>query len=201
MKILLTITIILLGLGLGLGLVAWNLYGGISKYDAPTQQSNVDFYSLSCKTLSGEDFSFEQLRGKRVLIVNTASKCGFTPQYKELQELHETYGGESFVILGFPCNDFGKQEPGSSEEIKTFCQKNYGVEFTMMEKVSVKGEAMSEVYVWLNNKTSNGVSDHHVRWNFHKFLIDENGHLSASLKSGVKPLSQDITDFASGKPL
>jgi glutathione peroxidase len=197
MKILITTTIVLLGLGL----VAWNLYGGISKYDTPSEQSNVDFYSLSCKTLEGEDFSFEQLRGKRVLIVNTASKCGFTPQYKELQELHETYGGESFVILGFPCNDFGKQEPGSSEKIKTFCQKNYGVEFAMMEKVSVKGEAMSEVYVWLNHKTSNGVSDHHVRWNFHKFLIDENGHLSASLKSGVKPLSQDITDFASGKPL
>ena len=186
---------------LGLGLVAWNFYSGVSTYPSTTEQSNVDFYSLSCKTLEGEEFSFEQLRGKRVLIVNTASKCGFTPQYEELQKLHETYGGESFVILGFPCNDFGKQEPGSSVEIGAFCQKNFGVEFAMMEKVSVKGKEMSEVYVWLNNKTSNGVSDHHVRWNFHKFLIDENGHLSASLKSGVKPLSQDITDFASGKSL
>ncbi len=184
---------------LGLGLVAWNFYGGISKYDTNTEQSDVDFYSLSCKTLEGEDFSFEQLRGKRVLVVNTASKCGFTPQYEELQKLHETYGGESFVILGFPCNDFGRQEPGTSVEIGSFCQKNYGVEFKMMEKVSVKGKDMSEVYVWLNNKSSNGVADHSVRWNFHKFLIDEKGRLMASLKSGVKPLSKDITDFASGK--
>tara|TARA_B100000780_G_scaffold278253_1_gene251181 strand:- start:1987 stop:2580 length:594 start_codon:yes stop_codon:yes gene_type:complete len=184
---------------LGLGLVAWNFYGGISKYDTNTEQSDVDFYSLSCKTLEGEDFSFEQLRGKRVLVVNTASKCGFTPQYEELQKLHETYGGESFVILGFPCNDFGRQEPGTSVEIGSFCQKNYGVEFEMMEKVSVKGKDMSEVYVWLNNKSSNGVADHSVRWNFHKFLIDEKGRLMASLKSGVKPLSKDITDFASGK--
>lgn len=184
---------------LGLGLVAWNFYGGISKYDTNTEQPDVDFYSLSCKTLAGEDFSFEQLRGKRVLVVNTASKCGFTPQYEELQKLHETYGGESFVILGFPCNDFGRQEPGTSVEIGSFCQKNYGVEFEMMEKVSVKGKDMSEVYVWLNNKSSNGVADHSVRWNFHKFLIDEKGRLMASLKSGVKPLSKDITDFASGK--
>ena len=184
---------------LGLGLVAWNFYGGISKYDTNTEQSDVDFYSLSCKTLEGEDFSFEQLRGKRVLVVNTASKCGFTPQYEELQKLHETYGGESFVILGFPCNDFGRQEPGTSVEIGSFCQKNYGVEFEMMEKVSVKGKDLSEVYVWLNNKSSNGVADHSVRWNFHKFLIDEKGRLMASLKSGVKPLSKDITDFASGK--
>lgn len=186
---------------LGLGLVAWNFYSGVSTYPSTTEQSNVDFYSLSCNTLEGEEFSFEQLRGKRVLIVNTASKCGFTPQYEELQKLHETYGGESFVILGFPCNDFGKQEPGSSVEIGAFCQKNFGVEFTMMEKVSVKGKEMSEVYVWLNNKSSNGVADHNVRWNFHKFLIDETGHLSASLKSGVNPLSKNITDFANGKSL
>ena len=197
MTILFSTAIILLGLGL----VAWNFYGGISKYPATTEQSDVDFYSLSSKTLEGEEFSFEQLRGKRVLIVNTASKCGFTPQYEELQKLHETFGGESFVILGFPCNDFGKQEPGTSVEIGTFCQKNFGVEFTMMEKVSVKGKGMSDVYVWLSNKTSNGVADHNVRWNFHKFLIDEKGHLSASLKSGVKPLSKEITGFANGESL
>ena len=102
-------------------------------------------------------------------------------------------------VIGIPCNQFGSQEPGSPSEIQSFCQKNYGVEFEMMEKVSVKGKDMSEVYVWLNNKSSNGVADHSVRWNFHKFLIDEKGRLMASLKSGVKPLSKDITDFASGK--
>ena len=195
--ILFTIAITLLGLCL----VAWNVYSGITKYTSTESASPVDFYSLNCSTLKGDDYSFENLRGKRVLIVNTASECGFTPQYKELQKLHETYGGDSFVILGFPCNDFGNQEAGSSKDIGAFCQKNFGVEFLMMEKVKVKGDGVSDVYVWLNNKTSNGVANHNVKWNFHKFLIDENGKLHASLRSGVKPLSKEISDFASGTTL
>lgn len=160
-------------------------------------QSN-NFYELSATTLEGEAFPFENLRGKRVMIVNTASKCGFTPQYAELEALNQAHGGDDFVILGFPCNDFGNQEPGSAEEIATFCQRNYGVTFTMMEKVHVKGDDTHPVYKWLTSGDLNGVDNHRVGWNFHKFLIDENGHLVASLRSGVGPDSKEVVSFASG---
>lgn len=156
------------------------------------------FYDLEASTLEGAPFSFESLRGKRVLIVNTASKCGFTPQYAELEALHESHAGENFVILGFPCNDFGRQEPGSAEEIAEFCSRNYGVSFEMMEKVHVKGEDQHPVYAWLTSQELNGEDDHKVGWNFHKFLVDENGNLVASLRSGVGPGSEEIVRFASG---
>jgi glutathione peroxidase len=162
-------------------------------------KSSVDFYSLSCKTLDGNDFQFEQLKGKRVLIVNTASKCGFTKQYEGLQNLHDTYSGDDFVILGFPCNDFGNQESGSEKEIGAFCSANFGVEFQMMEKVKVKGKEKHPVYVWLTSEEENGVSNHSVKWNFHKFAIDNQGHLVGSMRSGVKPSDKEITDFAAGK--
>ena len=179
-----------------LALAGWTMFKGGTAYTP--SESNTDFYSLSCKTIEGNDYDFNQLKGKRVLIVNTASECGFTPQYKGLQKLHEQYG-ESLTIIGFPCNDFGNQESGSSEEINSFCSKNYGVSFQMMEKVSIKGDAPHPVYVWLLNKSENGVADHTVRWNFHKFLIDENGSLVGSYKSGVKPTDNQIISFASGK--
>ncbi|PCJ81308.1 MAG: glutathione peroxidase [Bacteroidetes bacterium] len=181
----------------GLGLIAWNSYAGIKIFQP--SEGSVDFYSLSARTIDGKEFQFEQLRGKRVLIVNTASECGFTPQYKGLQKLHEMYGGDDFVILGFPCNDFGNQESGSSDEIVSFCSKNYGVEFQIMDKVKVKGEGVHPVYVWLENKNENGVSNNSIKWNFHKFLIDDTGHLVASVRSGVKPSDKLITKFASGK--
>ena len=179
-----------------LALAGWTMFKGGTAYTP--SESNTDFYSLSCKTIEGNDYDFNQLKGKRVLIVNTASECGFTPQYKGLQKLHEQYG-ESLTIIGFPCNDFGNQESGSSEEINSFCSKNYGVSFQMMEKVSIKGDAPHPVYVWLLNKSENGVSDHTLRWNFHKFLIDEDGSLVGSYKSGVKPTDNQIISFASGK--
>lgn len=164
-----------------------------------TLMAQHSFYDLQAQTLEGDNFSFESLRGKRVLIVNTASKCGFTPQYADLEALHEAHAGEDFVILGFPCNDFGRQEPGTAEEIAEFCSRNYGVSFQMMEKVHVKGDDQHSVYAWLTSKELNSVDDHKVGWNFHKFLVDEEGNLVASLRSGVGPDSEEIVRFASGQ--
>ena len=157
-----------------------------------------DFHALSATTINGAAFDFNQLKGKRVLIVNTASRCGYTPQYRKLQALHEQHGGDDFVILGFPCNQFGRQEPGSASEISDFCSKNYGVSFQMMDKVEVRGEGQHPVYTWLCNKSENGMGDHSVGWNFHKFLVDSEGRLVASLKSGADPLGGEITAFATG---
>ena len=185
------------------GLTAFNTYKGAilggtdNRYSPMT--SNQDFYSLSATTLEGEAFDFAQLKGQRVLIVNTASRCGYTPQYKKLQELFDQHGGGDFTILGFPCNQFGRQEPGSASEIGEFCSKNYGVTFQMMEKVDVKGDGQHPVYAWLCNASANGVGDHKVAWNFHKFLVDGEGHLVASLKSGADPLGDEIAGFAAGR--
>ena len=187
-----TITVLFLATGL----FAWKIYSGVNTYKPIS--SPIDFYSLSCKTLDGIDFKFDQLKGKRVLIVNTASECGFTSQYKGLQKLHDLYSGDEFVILGFPCNDFGKQESGNATAIGEFCTANFGVEFQMMEKVKVKGEGKHPVYVWLTSKEENGVSNHSIRWNFHKFAIDGEGNLVGSMRSGVKPLDKTISDFAAG---
>lgn len=166
------------------------------KEEVMTQQS---FYDLRAQTIDGEEFLFSELKGKRVLIVNVASKCGYTPQYEELQKLHEQYGGEDFVILGFPANDFGFQEPGSEAQIKSFCSKNYGVSFQMMSKVKTNRNRGHEVYQWLCNKAQNGVEDAKVSWNFNKFLIDENGNWVAHYESRMDPMSTEITNFAAGK--
>ena len=179
---------------LAIGLSAWKLHKSSAIY-AP-QPAMENFHDLSATTLEGAPYSFDQLKGKRVLIVNTASRCGFTPQYADLEQLNKEYGGDDFVILGFPCNQFGRQEPGSSGEIATFCEKNYGVSFQMMEKVDVKGADAHPVYQWLSEKARNGVEDHKVAWNFHKFLVDEEGRLVASLRSGVSPLDATVVDFA-----
>lgn len=159
----------------------------------------MSFYNLQAETIDGEKFDFSSLKGKRVLIVNVASECGFTGQYKPLQELYETFQDKDFVILGFPCNDFGGQEPGSEEKIKAFCEKNYGVTFPIMAKINIKKTPQSPVYTWLTNKVSNGVDDYSVRWNFHKFLIDENGNLVGSHGSSVNPMSEEIIAFAERK--
>lgn len=166
------------------------------KEEVMTQQS---FYDLRAQTIDGEEFLFSELKGKRVLIVNVASKCGYTPQYEELQKLHEQYGGEDFIILGFPANDFGFQEPGSEAQIKSFCSKNYGVSFQMMSKVKTNRNRGHEVYQWLCNKAQNGVEDAKVSWNFNKFLIDENGNWVAHYESRMDPMSTEITNFAAGK--
>ena len=163
-----------------------------------TPMEVTSFYDLSATTIDGNAFDFSQLKGKRVLIVNTASKCGYTPQYEGLQELHNTYGGKEFIILGFPSNDFGFQEPGSEEKIADFCEKNYGVTFQMMSKVKTSARSGHAVYQWLCNASQNGVSDANVSWNFNKFLIDENGHWIAHHPSRTSPKSAEIISFAKG---
>ncbi len=178
-------------------LCAWNFMKSSHRY--PPTPSMASFYDLTAKNLDGELVSFEAFKGKRVLIVNTASKCGYTNQYTDLEALHKTHGGDAFVVIGFPCNDFGRQEPGSSEEIASFCSKNYGVTFQIMEKVHVGGSEQHSVYSWLCSSAENGVADHKVGWNFHKFLVDENGQLVASLRSGVRPLDDQIVEFAKGQ--
>ena len=161
-------------------------------------QMKKDFYSLTSEDINGESFSFDNLKGKKVLIVNTASECGLTPQYENFQELHELLGGENFMILGFPSNDFGAQEPGTESEIQNFCKKNYGVTFKMMSKVSVKGDNRSEVYKWLTTKELNGVGDFEVQWNFHKFLIDEEGAFVKEVLPQVLPIDESILTWIKG---
>lgn len=163
-----------------------------------TNATTMSFYDLSAKTIDGEDFSFSDLKGKRVLIVNTASECGYTPQYEPLQELYDNYGGDEFTIIGFPANNFGSQEPGSDEQIKTFCTQNFGVTFPMMSKIDVKGENMHPVYAWLTSKDLNGVDNAEVEWNFNKFLIDEEGYWVAKYASSTSPVDEEIIRFASG---
>ena len=164
-----------------------------------TPMEATSFYDLTATTIDGDTYAFSELKGKRVLIVNTASKCGYTPQYEGLQELHNAYGGEDFIILGFPSNDFGFQEPGSEEKIADFCEKNYGVTFQMMSKVKTSAKGGHPVYQWLCNASQNGVSDAKVSWNFNKFLIDENGRWTAHHASRIEPMSAEITSFARGK--
>ena len=154
----------------------------------------TDFYSLKATDIDGNEFSFESLKGKKVLIVNTASKCGFTPQYKELEELHQKYG-DKLVIIGFPANNFMSQEPGTDEEIAEFCQKNYGVSFKMMSKISVKGDDMHPVYQWLTSKDKNGKLDSEVSWNFQKYMIDDKGQLVGYAKPKEKPFDSKIIEF------
>lgn len=156
-----------------------------------TATATKDVYSISIKTLEGENLDLSQFKGKKILFVNVASKCGYTGQYADLQKLHEQHG-DKLVIIGVPCNQFGGQEPGSASEIRTFCEKNYGVEFLITEKVDVKGDNQHPLYQWLTQKSNNGVLDSKVNWNFNKYLVDENGNLIEHFKSGVKPLSDDI---------
>lgn len=142
-----------------------------------TLMAQKSFYDFKVKDIDGNDFSFSQLKGKKVLLVNTASKCGNTPQYADLEKFYESNKGKNFVIIGFPANNFLSQEPGTNEEIKSFCQKNYGVTFPMMSKISVKGDDMHPVYKWLTSKELNGFMDSQVKWNFQKYLVNEEGKL------------------------
>ena len=149
------------------------------------------FYSFKVKTLEGENFDFSSLKGKKVIIVNTASKCGFTPQYEDLEALHRQFG-DKLVIIGFPANNFMNQEPGSAFEIRQFCTENFDVTFSLMEKISVKGDDIHPLYKWLTSKELNGVMDSNVRWNFQKYLIDEDGILVDVLYSREKPGSEKV---------
>jgi glutathione peroxidase len=153
------------------------------------------FYDLKAKTIDGKDFNFSDLKGKKVMVVNTASKCGFTYQYENLEKVYKEYKDKGFVIIGFPANNFGKQEPGTNDEIKEFCTKNYGVSFPMMQKISVKGDDMDPVYHWLTEKKLNGKMDSSVKWNFQKYLIDENGNLVDVVYSREEPTSDKIVSW------
>ncbi|MFO0323085.1 MAG: glutathione peroxidase [Bacteroidota bacterium] len=160
---------------------------------------NSSIHQFQVKTIDGNVFDFSTLKGKKILIVNTANKCGFTPQFKQLEELYQLYGHKNFTIIGFPCNQFGQQDPGSDKEIKEFCTKNYGASFTMMEKINVKGDSISEIYKWLTSKDKNGVMSSSVKWNFQKYMIDENGFLVDYLLSFRKPNCTKIVSWIEGK--
>jgi len=156
-------------------------------------------HNFTVKTLEEEEFDMSQLKGKKVLIVNTASKCGNTPQYEGLQDLYEKYGGEDFMIIGFPANNFLRQEPGTNKEIREFCTNNYGVTFPMMSKISVKGNNMHPLYQWLTRKDLNGLMDSSVKWNFQKYMVDEEGKLVGMLSPKTKPLSEEIINWVTQK--
>ncbi|MES2681228.1 MAG: glutathione peroxidase [Bacteroidota bacterium] len=157
-----------------------------------SEKKNV--YDFKVNTIDGQQISLSKFKGKKILIVNVASECGYTPQYKNLQALSDQYAGK-LVVVGFPANNFGGQEPGSGPEIKAFCTKNYGVTFPMMEKISVSGGDMHPLYKWLSTKADNGVSDEAPKWNFCKYLIDEKGGLIKFFNSKVDPLSTEITSL------
>lgn len=152
-------------------------------------------YDYEVETIDGDTISLSQFKGQKILIVNTASKCGFTPQYEQLQELYEKYKDKGFVILGFPSNDFLKQEPGTNEEIAAFCQKNYGVSFPMMAKIKVKGKNMAPIYQYLTSKELNGMKDSKVSWNFQKYLIGRDGKLEEVFQPKVVPTDAVITQW------
>lgn len=151
-----------------------------------------NLYSIKVTDIDGKEFDFKNLKGKKILIVNTASKCGYTPQYKELEELYQKMKNNNLVIVGFPSNDFGQQEQGSNAEIKTFCTNNFGVTFPMMSKVTVSGKDKSELYQFLTQKDKNGFEDSKVEWNFQKYLINENGQLEKVFSPKVTPMSDEI---------
>lgn len=155
-----------------------------------TAQTNL--HSFTVNDINGDPYELSQLKGKKVMIVNVASKCGFTPQYEDLQKLYTNYADKGFIIIGFPANNFMKQEPGTNEEIKSFCSLNYGVTFPMMAKISVKGDDMAPLYQWLTDKEKNGIEDSKVGWNFQKYLIDEDGNLVRHESSRTKPFDESI---------
>ncbi len=145
-------------------------------------------------TLEGKEIDLSQYKGKKMLLVNTASKCGYTPQYEDLEKLYKQYK-DKLVIIGFPANNFAEQEPGSNDEIADFCERNYGVSFPMSEKISVKGEDTAPIYLWLTQKKWNKVKDSEVKWNFQKYLIDEDGQLLEVFESAVKPMDKEIMSY------
>ena len=162
-------------------------------------QDKKTFHDFKVTTIDGQPFDLATLKGKKILVVNTASKCGYTPQYAQLEEVYMKYGGDKFTIIGFPANNFLSQEPGTNEEIRQFCTLNYGVTFQMMAKISVKGKDIDPLYQWLTTKKENGVMDAPVKWNFQKFMIDENGKLAGMVPPGEKPDSEKIVNWIISK--
>ena len=158
------------------------------------KEPTASLYDIKINSLSGEAIDLNDFEGKKILFVNVASECGFTPQYAELQELYDSYQ-DRLIIIGLPCNQFGGQEPGDAKEIESFCQQNYGVTFLMTEKIDVKGDDQHPLYAWLTEKDLNGVNSSSVKWNFQKYLVDENGAYIDVFFSMTKPTSEKITKY------
>jgi len=162
---------------------------------AMSLSAQTGFYDFVVKDIDGKEFSFSSLKGKKVMVVNVASKCGFTPQYEALESLYKKYQSKGFVIVAFPANNFLKQEPGTDAEIKEFCTLNYGVTFPVMSKISVKGDEIHPVYQWLTEKAKNGIEDSNVKWNFQKYLIDEAGNLVKFFSPSTHPDDKEIINW------
>ena len=171
-----------------LGLLTMSFTSSIKEIKTPIKS----IYNIKMQSIDNESIDLASFKGKKILFVNVASKCGFTPQYAELQKLHETYK-DQLVIIGIPCNQFMNQEPGSNEEIVEFCQKNYGVSFLMTEKVDVKGSNQHALYKWLTSKEMNGSLDSKVKWNFQKYLVNESGEFLEVFSSSIAPMDSKIT--------
>lgn len=174
--------------------MVFSLFGFACKSQQPPKDLPKGIYDFKVAGLEGGEIDFAQFKGKKILIVNTASKCGHTPQYEDLEALYKKYN-DKLVIVGFPANDFMWQEPGNNETIAEFCKKNYGVTFPMAAKISVKGKDKAPIYHWLTNKQYNGLKDNEVKWNFQKYLIDEEGNLIAIFSPKTKPLDESIVQL------
>jgi glutathione peroxidase len=161
-------------------------------------QTTQTFHDFTVKDIDGKEFDLASLKGKKVLVVNVASKCGLTPQYEDLQALYDKYKDRNFTVIGFPANNFAGQEPGTNAQIKEFCTLNYGVTFPMMDKISVKGKDQAPVYNWLTHKSENGKIDQEVTWNFQKFMIDEEGNLVDVVQPKESPTSEKIIKWITG---
>lgn len=174
-------------------LIFTSLYQGCAQ-DKKTNLKPTNMYDIEINSLTGEKIDLNRFKGKKILFVNVASECGFTPQYKDLQILHKNYK-DKLVVIGLPCNQFGEQESGTTMQIKSFCEKNYGVDFLMTEKINVKGENQHPLYAWLTKKELNGVMNSSVKWNFQKYMVDENGKLIDVFYSITEPLSYKIVNL------
>lgn len=170
------------------------IFSIFSNSNRSTAEPPASIYDIQINALDGSPMDLSQYRGKKILFVNVASKCGFTPQYEDLEKLYDQYG-EQLVVIGVPSNQFGGQEPGSPLEIQEFCSLNYGVSFPLTEKVEVKGNEQHELYAWLTDKTYNNKKSSTVKWNFQKYLVDENGNLIDFFYSTTNPMSKKITNY------
>ena len=174
-----------------------NLNKNLTVNNTTMEKSSI--HQFKVQDIEGNEFNFKSLSGKKIMVVNTASKCGLTPQYKQLEEVYEKYKNQNFIIVGFPANDFMSQEPGTNEEIGVFCERNYGVTFPMMSKISVKGKEMDEIYQFLTQKAKNDVADSNVEWNFQKYLLNEKGELEMIISPKTLPTDEKIINWIEGK--
>ena len=167
----------------------------IAEIQETEPKEKLSFFDFTVKDIDGNDFDLKQLKGKKILVVNTASECGFTSQYEDLQKLYEAYKNQNFTVIGFPSNDFGDQEPGNNQKIKQFCTQQFKVTFPMMSKISVIGEEQHPLYQFLTQKNKNGKMDSEVKWNFQKYLINPDGSLAEVYYSKTNPMDEEIQSW------